>query len=142
METWKMQRSNSILCAGRRRSGWRKRRGFLSPPPPSRSEERFMPPRRDFRGGKGTWLSSRQNLAKMSGGLNKGQYERRDATCIRLYELSWNRFFMILYTRKRFFLLRLFLKKKDKYYCQQLLMHKQGLSKVWKYLVPCPSEIK
>ena len=35
-----------------------------------------MPLPRDFRGGKGAWLNSCQNLAKMSGGLSKAQYER------------------------------------------------------------------
>ena len=35
-----------------------------------RSGERFMSPPRDFRSGKGEWLGSRQNPAKMSGGLD------------------------------------------------------------------------
>ena len=42
----------------------------------SRSGERFMPPPRDFRSGKGAWLGSRQNQTKMSGGLAKTDYER------------------------------------------------------------------
>ena len=32
--------------------------------------------------------------------------------------------------------------KMDEYYCQQLLMHKQSLTKFWNNLVPCPSKIK
>ena len=34
-----------------------------------------MPPPRDFRSGKGAWLGSRQNSAKISEGLNKPGYE-------------------------------------------------------------------
>ena len=32
--------------------------------------------------------------------------------------------------------------KNDEYDYQQLLMHKQSLSKVWNHLVPCPSKTK
>ena len=38
--------------------------------------ERFMPPLQDFRSGKGVWLGSYQNQAKMSGGVDKTDYER------------------------------------------------------------------
>ena len=41
----------------------------------SRLRERFMPPPWGFRSGKGAWLGSQQNQAKMPGGLNKTDYE-------------------------------------------------------------------
>ena len=82
-----------------------------------------MPRPRDFRGGKGAWLSSRQNPAEMSGGLSKAKYERLnylvsqntilyDGTCIRLcYAPSCSRFFMMLCTQKRYFHLHLLLEE-------------------------------
>ena len=60
-----------------------------------REVEGFMLLLWDFCGGQEQWLSSHQNSAKMSGGLNTADYKRRvhlvlqnrifyDATCIRL----------------------------------------------------------
>ena len=40
------------------------------------SEERYMPPPRHFRSGKGAWLGSRQNPTKTSGCLDKIDYEK------------------------------------------------------------------
>ena len=71
---------------------------------------------RDFLGGKGAWLRYRQISSKMSGGLDKADYEVlirlvsqnrsfHDVTCIRLwYGPCWSRFFEILCTQKRCFL--------------------------------------
>ena len=53
----------------------------------SRSGEQFMPPPRDFRSGKGAWLSSRKNQAKMPGDLNKTDYERLVHLVLQIYSL-------------------------------------------------------
>ena len=95
-----------------------------------------MPPRRDFRSGKRAWLDSRQNQAKMSGGLDKTNYER----LIHLVSPSSPpRDQIVICTLLESFLYDIvhpegvlsFMPsaKKDEYYCQQLLMHKQSLSK-------------
>ena len=59
------------MCTGQRQSGkWKRAEFFFC------SGERFMPPPQDFRSIKRTWLGSGQNQAKMSGGLDKTDYER------------------------------------------------------------------
>ena len=95
-----------------------------------------MPPPRDFRCGKGAWLGSRQNLAKMSGGLNKTDYERliylvsqSDPPRCSLYQI------MMCVVLESFLYDIAHLdgvlsftpsSKKGEYYCQQLLMCKKA----------------
>lgn len=103
---------------GQRQSGRQKRWRFFS-----RSGEQFMLSLWDFCCGKGAWRISYQSSANMSGSLHEAEYHRlihltsqdrflHDATCIRLwYAPSWSRFFMTLFTQKRYCLLRLLLWK-------------------------------
>ena len=46
------------------------------PPPPTPLGGTIQAAAADLHSGKGAWLGSRQNLAKMSGGLDKTDYER------------------------------------------------------------------
>ena len=129
METWKMWKPDS-MCTEQRRK-WHRIFFHLG--------EQFMPRLRDFRSRKGAWLGSHQNLAKMSGGLQKTDSER----LIHLVSQNhppWCSLYQIMIC----ILLELFLcdivhpegifsftpsSKKDEYYCQQLPTHKQSLSK-------------
>ena len=103
------------------------------------SGDQFMLPLPDFRSRKGAWLGSHQNKAKMPGVLAKADYER----WIHLVSTN-NPPWRSLYQIMKCVLLASFLydnvhpegvlsftssSKKDEHYCQQLLMHRQSLSK-------------
>ena len=73
LETWKMQRPDSI-CAERRRSG----SADSSPPPPPRGGAIHAAATglSQRKRGVARWLGPRQYPAKMSGGLDKTDYNR------------------------------------------------------------------
>ena len=93
-----------------------------------------------LRSGKGAWLGSHQNPAKMSGGLDKTN-QKRLIHLVSQSDPPWCSLYQIM----MHVLLELFLydivhpgtvlsftpsSKKDEYYCQQQLVHKQSLSKL------------
>ena len=107
-----------------------------------------MPPPWDFRSRKGLWIGSCQSPAKMSGGLNKIDYSRiidlvsqNSPSKCGLYQImvcTLLELFVYDIVHPKAVLSFMPSSKKDEYYCQQLLMHKQSLCKsgiIWCHVI-------